>query len=398
MIERTLRRQLFQLGFHLSIAICGTAMLVWGQDLKSQAPQTPSQETGQPAAESAVEIVRPNVKARSGLKRPPLTAWQRQANQMLATSRSLSEQSFDAFQRGLLPLEDHLEQLDAVLTAELSSVTDEKQIPTAYQNHERHLNRALQALKDFNQPNAIGWKSDVLLAETMVAQTQLWLADASGRKSAREAAAVRSVELATRHLEQRKLDFEIGHATVPMVVNGQVVLVELAQNNRFTPPDANQFLQDSLVFTRIWSARKAGIGRDDRVALAEYQQAQFNLQSTLLDPKRVREAKQEAARAEAAATRLFESQWEFAQKGTSSLFDVASAWRLRRRLHDLLESADQKVQRDSATRRDVDLARLQEQANAMTDRRGRLAADATFVSLLTSDSEFRQAVAAAEKK
>lgn len=394
MSERSHRRLWLKLSFNLFIAFW--ALVLLGVAQEPTPPKPAPSKTGTLTNQNGVEVFIPKVTRQPRFPVRSSNSWQRIAERMKETSLNLSEQSFDAFQRGLMPLEDHLEQLDAVLTTELTTVTDEKQIPIAYQNHERRLNRVIAALRAFDQPNAIGWKSDVLLAETTLAQTQAWQADARGQRGAADAARQRSVELAGQHLAQRKLDFEIGHATVPMVVNGQLVLVELDPDNRFTPPDARLFLEDSLVFTRIWSERKAGIGREDRLALAEYQQAQFDLLAALDNPRRKKEVGEYSQRAEEAATRLFESQWEFAQKGTSSLFDVTSAWRLRRRLHDILGAAEQKISTSLATRRDNDLNRLAEQADLVNDPKGRLPADVNFVGLLKTDAEFRRAVTEAK--
>ncbi len=395
MTERSYRRLWMQLCFNLFIAFGALALLTWAQDRQ---PPAPGQEkTGSITNQNGVEVFVPTVVRRPKSKSKPTVGWQRIAARMNEAAVNLSEQSFDAFQKGLMPLEDHLEQLDGILTAELATLTDQKQLPAAYQNHERRLNRALTALREFNQPNAIGWKSDILLSETMIAQTQAWQAEARGQRGASDAARQRSVEFASQHLAQRKQDFEIGHATVPMIVNGQLVLTEIAPENQFAPPDAGLFLNDMLVFTRIWSERKAGIGREDRLALAEFQQAQFELLGSLDDPRRKREVGEHAQRAEEAATRMYDSQWEFAQKGTSSLFDVTAAWRLRRRLHDILSSADQKIATSLAARRDNDLNRLAEEANLVKDLSGRMSADVNFVGLMKIDAEYRRAVAEAAK-
>lgn len=395
MLERSHRRLWLQLCFNLLIALGAMVLLGWAQERQ---PVAPAQEkTGTITNQNGIEVFVPNVVRRPKSKSKPDAGWQRIATRMNEAAVNLSEQSFGAFQKGLMPLEDHLEQLDAILTSELSTLTDQKQLPAAYQNHERRLNRVLTALRQFNQPNAIGWKSDILLTETMISQSQAWQAEARGQRSASEAARQRSVEFASQHLAQRKQDFEIGHATVPMIVNGQLVLVELAPENKFLPPDARSFLEDTLVYTRIWSDRKAGIGREDRLALAEFQQAQFELLSSLDDPRRKREAGVHAQRAEEAATRMYDSLWEFAQKGTSSLFDVTAAWRLRRRLHDILSSADQKIATSLANRRDSDLNRLADEANLVKDLTGRMSADVNFVGLMKLDAEYRKAVADATK-
>jgi len=90
-----------------------------------------------------------------------------------------------------------------------------------------------------------------------------------------------------------------------------------------------------------------------------------------------------AQQAESLLVRLHETTTRYQSKGTASLYDVATTFRERTELHSFLQSAGgDAVPKAWQQRRAADFRSLQRLATNTTDRRGRNAADTTYVGVL----------------
>lgn len=316
-------------------------------------------------------------------------ALQRQLAAVTEQSQSLARQSFDAFRRGLMPLPDHLEQLKLGQRAELLTATTEEEAEAIQQRHIARLDSIVGALREFNQPNAEGWNADLLLAQALAAQARSQLATMQKRDGDAQAARQSALELAESHLERRRADSTIGWATVPMMVNARLVVQQIRQDEPYTSLPAGEFLDDAITLTRSWQERGAGIGRADRVALAEYQQARFALRHSM--DRDTAEIAAVFRRADVAALRLYDQKRTFLRTGTASLYDVALAWSFRNELSDILSIAELAPPESSEVQMLRDLDALREFARSTRDRRGRIEADVSYVEVLASRAAAIQA-------
>lgn len=305
---------------------------------------------------------------------------ERQLESLAGQSAGLAQQSFDSFSRGLMPLPDHLEQLKLTQRAELLTANDEKQVAELQMRHIERLDAVVGALRAFDQPNAEGWQADLLLAQTLAAEARSKLAAHQKRDSAAEAARQQAIALADAHLQRRQLESTIGWATVPMMVNARLVVEQVRQDEPYTLLPADEFLADAVALTRSWQARDAGVGRTDRLALARYQQARFALRHGLESD--TRQIARLYMSAEAAAMQLYNQQREFLKSGTTSLYDVARAWSFREELGSILTLADLSPPLASEEQLLRDLGALQAFARGVEDRRGRIEADLSYISVL----------------
>jgi hypothetical protein len=307
---------------------------------------------------------------------------EQQLQALVEQTSGLAEQSFDSFSRGLMPLPDHLEQLKLSQRAELLAARDEKQIAEIQMRHIERLDAVVGALRAFDQPNAQGWEADLLLAQTLAADARSKLAAHQKRDAAAEAARQQAVALADAHLQRRQADSTIGWATVPMLVNARLVVQQVRQDEPYTQLPADEFLEDAVTLTRSWQERDAGIGRVDRLALAQYQQARFALRHGLeLDTNQIGRLYMSA---EAAALQLYNQQREFLRTGTASLYDVARAWSFREELGSILSLADLSPPLASEEQMLRDLGALQAFARDVQDRQGRIEADLSYINVLGS--------------
>ncbi|MBI1311375.1 hypothetical protein GC176_08720 [bacterium] len=314
----------------------------------------------------------------------------RQLKVLAEQSAALADQSFDSFSRGLMPLPDHLEQLKLTQRSELLTASDEKQAVEVQQRYVERMEAIVDALEEFNAPNAEGWQADLLLARALTAEARSDLATQQKRDGIAQAAREQALELAEDHLEQRQADSTIGWATVPMLVNAQLVVQRIQENEPYTLLPTDEFLDDAVTLTRSWQERDAGVGRADRLALAEYEQARFALRHGLeLDPAQIAVLYQTA---EAAAMDLYDQQREFLRSGTASLFDVALAWDYRSQLSDILSTAKLAPPETSERQLLLDLDALNELADDVTDRQGRIEADLSYIDVLSSRQKSLQAL------
>ena len=306
---------------------------------------------------------------------------QRSLSSLREASQRLINQSRDSFDRGLVPLVDHLDQfaLAANLNQRVASSQNNRETQLEWHRIQvRNLEGVTTQLERFRQPASAGWEADTLLARLSLAQAQSRLAAFEGRTNVAAAAQSAINDLARQHWDKRMGDAEVGLAT-PMQLWRAAGLV-FSSENRPLAADRS-FLTQAIQATDQWKLGGSGIGRDDVRETFRFELARVDLQSA----KPGTESFQVQARqAEASAEKLFDTISQFQSKGTASLYDMASAFQRRQELHVLLEDKrPESVPTEWKQRRLNDLSQLSRLASQTTDRQGRAAADVSYVELLS---------------
>lgn len=368
----------------LAVICCGICCGLVLTDVRAQ-------DTPQPAVTNPT-LTSPPVTARGA------AAVQKQWAAAAKSARQLRADSVDAFNRGLLPLTDHLEHLSAAYEAEgraayvgvlqqgRSGAGYESNLPQISPQEQRRalqpiLQARLSALQDavdrlveFRQPGAIGWEADVALAKFALNQAQLEIARLTGQRAQVAQFAAADQQLAAEHYWKRFADAEVGLASTPALIQA-VSLLNVA------PEIRRNFYREAVDQTVIWASVGAGIGRRDEVTRADLDlnwlngYVKRNDGSLVVNDQSWRESDQ-------LAQTLFRQRLEFYPKGTATLADLSRAWVLRQHMHHVAGEGQYRMPAASRDQQVQNLKTLQEAAAATVDRRGRNAADVTFVHLL----------------
>jgi len=254
----------------------------------------------------------------------------------------LAERSFDSFSRGLMPLHDHLDQLQLAASSEFRLLppngTGETAVAVRHLSRVRKVERALGRL---NEPNAAGYRADLLLAQAMVAQAELDLASIQGEQAVAEFAAQRAKILAERHLLERRFDSSLGLTSLSTLVNAEMLTTAGAARGR-------ELLMQAVRTTRRWSQLGSGLGRPDKVAEAEFELARFDFFVALdSEELNVGPGFQTASRA---AQRMLDRKIEYYRTGTASLYEIARTWQNMRELVEYAASTESGVTRETVER------------------------------------------------
>lgn len=305
---------------------------------------------------------------------------QKSLNNVRETSQRLIAQSRDSFDRGLVPLVDHLDQFTLATGLNLRFASLQKNRETQLEWHRlqvRNLEGVTTQLERFQQPASAGWAADVLLARLSLAQSQARLAAFEERTNAATTAQRTIIDLARQHWDKRLDDASIGHAT-PMQLWRAAGLV-FSSENRPLEADRN-FLIQAIQATDRWNLAGSGIGREDLRDAFRFELARVDLMSAKPGTESFNV---QAERAETSAKKLFDAISQFQSKGTASLYDLASVWRQRQEMHSYIEEIrPEPVPSAWKQRRSNDLSQLTRLASQTADRRGRAAADVSYVELL----------------
>ena len=298
----------------------------------------------------------------------------------------LAEQSTSAFERGLLPLTDYLSQLEMVeyVDVRAADLSGPGQRAEVYRRQVERLEEAWQRVS-FREPGVRGWRSESLMAELALTDARLKLAEANGDAGAIAALRSDSEILAQAHFEQRARDFHLGFATLPMMAYSAKRSAETSLARNFgAQTDAalgqrrQGYLDLVLTQTAAFSAVDHGVGRRDRVVAARLDR---DLAATLAaEPPPL--TAQNVGQASREFEEMFAQQLEYYRHGGATLHDVSQTWMAWHDIHRAaaLSSEDALNESDVSSRRDA-FGDLQLLAENVTDRRGRLAGDVTFVEL-----------------
>lgn len=307
----------------------------------------------------------------------PPQVWQ----ETRAISRRLLDQSRDSFERSLMPLADHLDQLSVAtrLNLRLAGASQQRNVQREWHAQlVRQLEGVTAQLERFQQPASIGWESDVWLARFSLADAQARLSKFDGQAELAAVAQAKATEFARQHWAKRLDDSSIGHASAMQIWRA----TNLLNNATGRPANADRIvLRQALDATDRWNVLGAGIGRNDLREAFQYELARVDLRESKPGTDAFTA---NAQRAESLLVKLHETTAQFQSQGTASLYDVATTWRERSELHAQLQSAgDDVVPKTWKQRRESDLRSLQRLAVNTTDRRGRNVADTTYVEVLS---------------
>lgn len=302
---------------------------------------------------------------------------------LLEQARQLEGQSTQAFQRGLLPLQDYLEHLRMVHQVERRAAIDRQDrraLLNAAQANVTRLNQAAEQLAAFREPAAEGWEADVLLARAAAAEAAGELATLKGDRSEATLARQKFQTFAWQHLQAVEFDRrELGLSSLPTMATAVTMAV---QDEPGATPELSADLQRYVVLTtEQWNALGAGIGRDDAVSEAKAEEAGTRAKLALIT-KDMPGFAAELNRAEQAAETLFAERLAFYQNGTASLSDLTQTMLLRSRIQQLASSVEGVDMKPIQARWDRDLRELVTIAGAVEDRRGRNEADVLFVNVM----------------
>jgi hypothetical protein len=327
------------------------------------------------------------------------TATQRQLQLAAKSAVQLREQSRESFLRGLLPLQDYLEHLSTAFEAEGRSAYEttlgqlrstpgyesnkppqltvqqrQKTFEPVYQARLAALQEAVDRLVEFQQPASVGWEADVALSRFALVQAQTDAARVYGKPGDVLQLKAGEEQLAVEQYWKRWDDASVGLASTQQLVQA-VSLLNVAPELR------RNFLQNAENQTVIWASAGAGIGRQDAVTKASFDLTWLNGYTEGQDGKRVVN-EQSWRESDQLVETLFQQQREFFPKGTATLGDLSRTWNLREQMHHVATDAKYKMPGASIEQHRQNLQLLQRTADGTTDRRGRHAADVTFVQVL----------------
>jgi hypothetical protein len=327
-----------------------------------------------------------------------------QVNQL---SSRLSDESRNAFERGLMSLPDYASHLEVALglRTKLANLREDREAYIgALANHGSLLSRAAGLLVAFNQPASKGWAADVSLAKLLATNAQAALATARKDQAAAAKASRQSVDRAQRHYTLRLADVSVGLADLPQWADAASYLngarkdsAALASDSR-QPANSgqnvnglatyHQELSQIVAQTEKLSQRGAGLGRSDRLNMARFELARTAAMLAQVSGNH-RAAHAAANQAAAFARQQFETQLEFYQTRTASLFDLTQAWSNRQALLDSTRQAGFETAEIALSQQRNDLQTLMKLAGETTDLRGRNAADVTLVHSLSTLEELK---------
>jgi hypothetical protein len=322
----------------------------------------------------------------------PAAQLTREARQFLAGTTQMTaglvEQSTAAFQRGLVPFTDYVDQLALVEYVDLRAADLTGQPRSdVYQRKVELLEDAWQRVA-YREPGVPGWRSDALLAELALTEARLKLAEANGDVGAVAALKADSAALAEEQYRVRAIDYRTAFATLPMMArsvklwtNASLALDPGSGTAAALNQDRREYLESVLAETESWSRMDVGIGRADKVAAARLN-VDLDTMMTALAAGPETLSSETVSRVSGDFAEMFEHQQEYYRYGTASLYDLAQtcvAW------HDVQQLAASRspdaLEEAEVARRGAALRELQSLADNVVDLRGRQAADVTYVRL-----------------
>lgn len=300
------------------------------------------------------------------------------------TSAGMVQHGRLAFRRGLLPLRDYLEQLAAATEIDIRSAQahSETEAP-AWQQQVGRLRAVRDRLQLSNRPGPWGWSPDAALAEWALASAEVNLARARGDAVAEQTASVWRREWAAEHYRRRKLDADIGAASLAETSQAASFVVLSRSDNAQELAGAAYTLLLQRIATRTedWGERGAAVGRTDRLLEAEVAVDLDRLTAEGDDGEFVVDADRFES-ADRSLRELFSTQLDYHRHGTAEVYDLAQTWSAWRDLHLTASDAPGLVSDDQSAERASALSTLQRLAERQVDRSGRFAADLAYVELL----------------
>ena len=306
----------------------------------------------------------------------------------------LTRESYSAFERGLMPLDDLADRMQAALsmrTAASQINRDESARIAALADYAKQISRAQRQIARFDQPGAQGWAADLAYAELLASNAQADLARAGNDVAKTRRWEIQSRTLAAQHFKLRLSDYrDLGHARLNQLSRAASYLsgsTGAPSGTGGANDDANlpllqtyqRTLKDVLGRVDRLASAGAGLGRGDLVAQSRHDLARA--EGLLASAQGNHEAANQAfVQSENFANTMLDQRLRFYAKGTASLSDLTSAWQQSKSVAQILSgSANADVADGMANRSRRNLARLLQLADGLTDDRGRNASDVTLV-------------------
>jgi hypothetical protein len=309
----------------------------------------------------------------------------------------LIEEGRDSFDRGLMRLSDYSEHLSIALQLKTTLADmrqDDRAKIAALSERASLLETAAAQLREFNEPASQGWVAETAQAQLLAAEARGELAQARQDRIDLAQAERRRSELAMEHFELRRADLDVGLTTLQQVSWAATHLAASAVSANADPQTSRTAVAAALTEyrdqldeiatqTRELNDRGAGLGRADRLQLADFQLAKTDAILAHLSGDQ-QAVGRNFAKAEELARDMFNTKREFYETGTASLNDLTRAWTQRQDLHAWAEKAGYKLPNSVASQQQSDLKQLVQVSQQVDDLRGRNAADVTAVYGLNS--------------
>ena len=189
----------------------------------------------------------------------------------------LRVESQTSYERSLLPLADHLENLALAEVAALSQLpvnadaqpwpeVDSAALLRALEPRLRELRRTVEVLERFRQPAAVGYNADLALARYALADASLNAAWLTGEMSAVPRLTAETQRQARQRYHQLVFDYQVlGTASLPELADSIAL-------QTISPRLETQLRGSVTQQTERWQKDGAGIGRPDRLSRARLQQ------------------------------------------------------------------------------------------------------------------------------
>jgi|GEM_PF-4359179 len=320
--------------------------------------------------------------------------WNRRLGETQRLLEQLEQQSRSAFDRGLMPLGDHIDQLTLALQtrvaiAALQNRPQERRAAVA--THAAQLKQIVENLAALQQPGAQGYLADLSYAKSLYWEAEAELARLEQAPD-REAEARTRWAAATREQYERRLaDFQVGEATAFEMGRAIQQLQRFRAATSATKPQESGARDTAPLDVPLVGERELNVTAtrvDSRLA---FQSALAQQKAWQAQEKGNAQSALNAFReAERRSHEQFEAQLKFYQVGTASLFQLASGLKARQDLSHAMEMAGLSEPQPARASRQADMQRLQELAQSVSDLRGRNAADVLFAQALPYSSWYQE--------
>jgi hypothetical protein len=312
------------------------------------------------------------------------------STELLRMAAEIERLSRQSFQRSLLKLEDHSEQLDVALQLRLAAAernkSPESAVRSAYRRRAEALKAAGVQTANLGQVGAAGWASESAYGQLLASSAAADWANARGDHLARQTWVDQSKRSAQNLLQHRGWDHRMGltgdrqlldaqaKATLPM----QPGAAGQSQRNAAAVAQMRKMMDSHVTRLEQMQPRPGGNARPD-----ELHAARARLLATTatmeLRAGRKRAAKQSLLEADRHAALEFRDLQRFQKTGTAGLPELIRNFRGRKQLHQALVDAGFEIPNNHLAGRQRDLKSMADVAKRTLDRRGRNGADVAVV-------------------
>jgi hypothetical protein len=313
---------------------------------------------------------------------------QRGIRSLAALRSKLGDQSRLNYDRSLLTLTDHLENLALNETAAVRELPRRsgaspwpevaaEDLQRALEPRLRELRRVVAQLEAFRQPAAIGADADLHLARYVLVDAQIQAARITGESGAIPRLLAERQTQAERLVTQRRFDYHIlGTANLTQLSDALSLL-------NLTPREEGQLRTAALRQVEAWRTAGAGIGRNEALPLAQYARAEAMVRDGA-DRDSLTLIAYGLLEGELALLTTWDDQSRRLPQGTAAWHELTRTWQRRWQLHQAAPRYGLVFPEDHTERLDRDLQQLHAQAAQVRDRRGRLTPDLLRIDMLVA--------------